>query len=71
VKNSGFMCGNLDVAHQGWVAPDAERVVREAAGADDLLVMRAPPKAGNLGPSVDTVDSSTSCSVPEVNVTIV
>jgi hypothetical protein len=71
VKYSGLMCWYLDVAHQGWIAPDAERVVREATCADDLLVVRAPSKASNLRASVNAVDSSASCSVPEVNVTVV
>ena len=71
MKYPGLMCWNLDVAHQGWIAPDAERVVREATGADDLLVVRAPSKASNLRTGVNAVDSSTSCSIPEVNMTVV
>lgn len=30
VKDAGLMGGDLNVAHQGWVAPDAKRVIREA-----------------------------------------
>jgi hypothetical protein len=65
------MCWDLNVADQSWVAPDAERVVGKAAGADDLTVVRTPSEAGDLGSSVDAVDTSTSGGVPEVDVTII
>jgi hypothetical protein len=65
------MCWDLNVADQGRVAPDAKRVVGEAAGADNLTVVRAPSKAGDLGSSVDAIDASTSGGVPEMDVTIV
>ena len=71
VKHSGLVCRDFNIAYQGWIAPDAERIVGEATSADDLLVVWAPSKAGNLGTGVDTVNSSASRSVPEVNVTVV
>jgi hypothetical protein len=71
VKNTGLMCWDLDIANEGWVAPDADRVVWEAAGADNLLVMWAPAEAGDLRTSIDTVDASTSGGVPEVDVAII
>jgi hypothetical protein len=71
VEDSGLMSRDLDVAHQRRIAPDAEGVVGEAAGADDLLVVGAPPKAGNLRPSVDAVHSCAGGGVPEVDVTVV
>lgn len=71
VKDSGLMCWNLNVAHQSRVAPDAEGVIGEAAGADDLTVVRAPSQAGNLRAGIDAVHSSTSCGIPEVNVTVI
>ena len=71
MKHSGLVCRDLNIAYQGWITPDAERIVGEAAGADNLLVVRAPSKAGNLRTGVDTVNSGASRSVPEVDVTVV
>lgn len=71
MEDSGLVGWDLNVAHQGGVAPDAEGVVGEAAGADDLLVVGAPSKAGNLGSSVDAVHSCTGSCVPEVDVAVV
>lgn len=71
MKNSGLMCRNLNVAHQRWIAPNAERIIRETAGANDLSVMRAPPKTSHLGACVDAVHSSTGRSVPEMDMTVV
>jgi hypothetical protein len=65
------MSRDLNVADQGWIAPDAEGVVREAAGADNFAVMRAPSKRGNLRTGIDAVDTSTSGCVPEVDVTVI
>lgn len=71
VKNTGLVGGNLNVADKSWVAPDADGVVWETAGADNLAVVWAPSETGDLGTSVDAVDTGTSGGVPEVNVTIV
>ena len=62
---------DLNVLDQGRVAPDAERVVRKAARADDLAVVRAPPKAGHLRARVDAVGARARGRVPEVDVTVV
>ncbi|KFX95175.1 hypothetical protein O988_05932, partial [Pseudogymnoascus sp. VKM F-3808] len=71
VENTGLVGWDLDVADESWVAPDAERVVGEATGADDLAVVRAPAKRGDLGAGVNAVDAGTGGGVPEVNVTVV
>lgn len=71
MKNTSLVGWDLDVADQGWVAPDADGVVWEATGADDLTVMGAPSEGGNLRTGVDAVDTSTSGSIPEVDVTVV
>src|ERR1700712_2964944 len=71
VKNSRLMGWNLNVPDKCWVTPNAEGVVREAAGTDDLAIVWAPSKAGDLRTSIDTVDSSSGGRVPEVNMTIV
>lgn len=71
VEDAGLVGGDLDVADQSWVAPDAERVVGEAAGADDLAVVRAPAQGGHLGAGVNAVDAGTGGGVPEVDVAIV
>lgn len=71
VEYTSLVSGDLNVTDQSRVAPDAERVVREATGADDLAVVVAPAQGGDLGASIDAVGTSTSGSVPEVNVTIV
>ena len=71
VKNSSFMSRDLNIADQGWVAPDADRVVGESAGADDLTVVRAPSEGCDLRTGVDAVDTRTGGCVPEVDVTVV
>ena len=71
VKNTGLVSWNLNIANQGWVAPDADGVVWEAAGANNFTVVRAPSEAGNLGSSIDAVDTSTGGGVPEVDVTVI
>ena len=71
MQNPGLVGRDLDVAHQRRVAPDAERVVREAGGADDLAVVRAPAQAGDLRARVDAVDARARCRVPEVDVAVV
>ena len=71
VEDSSLMRRDLNVANQSWVTPNAQRIVGETTGTDDLAVMRAPSKASNLGAGVNTVDSSTSCGIPEVDVTVV
>ena len=71
MEDAGLVGGDLDVADQSWVAPDAEGVVWEAAGADDLAVVGAPAQGGDLGAGVDAVDASTGGGVPEVDVTVV
>lgn len=65
------MSWDLDIADQGWVAPDADGVVWEAAGADNLAVVRAPSERGDLGTSVDAVNTSSGGGVPEVDVSVV
>lgn len=71
VENTSLVGWDLDVADQGWVAPDADGVVWEATGADNLTVMWAPSEGGDLRAGINAVDTSTSGGVPEVNVTVV
>ena len=71
VEHTSLVSGDLNVANQSRIAPDAERVVGEATGADDLAVVVAPAQGRDLGAGVDAVDTSTGGGVPEVNVTIV
>jgi hypothetical protein len=71
VQNARLVSWDLHVLHAGGVAPDAERVVRETASADDFFVVSAPSQASDLRVSGDVVDASSSGSVPEVDLTIV
>ena len=71
VQDPAFVGGDLDVADESRVAPDAERVVGEAARADNLAVVRAPAEAGDLAAGIDAVDASAGGGVPEVDVTVV
>jgi hypothetical protein len=71
VKDSCLVGWDLNIANQCWVAPDADGVVWETAGADDLTVVRAPSKAGDLRASINAVDTSAGSRVPEVDVTII
>lgn len=71
MENAGLVRWDFNVADQGWIAPDAKRVVWEAAGADDLAVVGAPAEGGDLGAGVNAVDASTGGGVPEVDVTVV
>lgn len=71
MENTGLVGWDLNVANQCWVAPDADGVVWEATGADNLLVVRGPSEGGDLGTSVDAVGSGTGGGVPEVDVTVV
>ena len=71
VQNAGLVSRDLHVLDAGWVAPNAEAVVREAASADDLLVVSAPSKAGDLRVCGDVVDAGASSGVPEVDLAIV
>lgn len=65
------MSGNLNIANQSRVTPDAKRVVGESAGADDLTVMRAPAKTGDLRTGIDAVDTCASSCIPEVDMTVI
>jgi hypothetical protein len=65
------MGGDLDVLDERRVGPDGDGVVWEARGAGDLLVVGAPAQRGDLGASVDGVDTCTSGRVPEVDVAVV
>lgn len=71
MENSSLVCWDLNVTNQSRITPDADRVVWEATGADNLTVVRAPSERGDLRTSVDAVDSCTGSGVPEVDVTIV
>jgi hypothetical protein len=71
VEDTRLVGRNLHVLDTSGVAPDAQAVVREAAGADNLLVVGAPAKAGHLGVGSDVVDTGSSGGVPEVDLTIV
>jgi len=62
---------NLNVLDKGWIAPDAQAVVWEARGRDNLLVRGGPSQAGDLRASVDAVDASARGGVPEVDHTVV
>src|SRR6267378_3771662 len=71
VQYASFVGRNLDVADQSRIAPDAQRVIWEPAGTDDLAVVIAPPQAGYLGAGVDAVRPGTGGSIPKMDVTIV
>lgn len=71
MKDTGFVSGDFDIADESWVTPDAQRVVGEPTGANNLAVVVAPAQAGHLRASVDAVGASTSSGVPEVNVTVI
>lgn len=71
MKDAALVSRNLNVTDQSRVAPDAERVVREATGADNLAVVGAPAERCHLRTSINAVDSSTRGRVPEMDVTIV
>lgn len=71
MEDSALVGGNLNVAYQGGVAPDAERVIRKPARADNFPVVGAPAEAGDLGAGVDAIDTGTRGGVPEVDVAIV
>ena len=71
VEDSALVGGDLDVADESGVAPDAQGVVGKTARADDLAVVRAPAEAGNLRARVDAVDASARSRVPEVDVAII
>ena len=71
VEYTALMRRDLDVTDQGRVAPDAERVVGEAARADNLAVVRAPAEAGDLAAGIDAVDASAGGGVPEMDHTVV
>ena len=71
VENTGLMRWDLNIAYQCWVAPDAKRIVWEAAGGDDLTVVGAPSQAGDLRAGVNAVYTSTGGGVPEMDVTVV
>jgi hypothetical protein len=71
VEDARLVGWDLHVLDAGGVAPDAEAVVREAAGGDNLLVVSAPAEAGHLGVGSNVVDASTGGGVPEVDLTIV
>jgi len=71
VQDTRLVGRDLDVLDKSRVAPDAQAVVREAGGRDDLLVARAPAERGDLAAGVDAVDASARGGVPEVNHAIV
>lgn len=71
VEDTALVGRDLDVADESGIAPDAERVVREATRADDLPVVGAPAEAGDLRTGVDAVDAGARGGVPEVDVTVV
>ncbi len=71
VENPRFVRRDLDIAYQGWVAPDAQGVIWEAAGADNLLVVVAPAEACHLRAGVDAVSASSGGGVPEMDVSII
>jgi hypothetical protein len=71
VENARFVGRDLHVLDARGVAPDAQAVVGEATGADNLLVVSAPAEGGDLGVGGDVVDASASGGVPEVDLTVV
>lgn len=71
VQYSCLVSGNLDISDQRWVAPDADRVVREPTGAHDLSVVVTELETRDLGAGVDAVDPGAGGAVPEVNVSVV
>lgn len=62
---------DLDVLDKSRVAPDAQAVVGEAGGRDDLLVAGAPAKRSDLATGVDAVYASARGGVPEVDHAVV
>ena len=71
MKNSALVCWNLNILDKGWVAPDAQAVVREAGAADNLLVRGRPLERGDLATSVNAVGAGTGGGVPEVDHAVV
>ena len=71
MKNTSLVCVNFNVANQRRIAPNAKRVVRESAGADEFAIVVAELEAGHLRTSIDAVDSGTGRGIPEMNVSIV
>lgn len=71
VQNTGLVCRDLNVADQSGVTPDAQRVIGESTGANNLPVVVAPPQAGDLRAGIDAVGTGTRRGVPEVNMAIV
>jgi hypothetical protein len=71
VQDTGLVGGDLDVLDKSRVAPDAQAVVGEARGRDDLLVAGAPAEGGDLAAGVDAVDASARGGVPEVDHAVV
>lgn len=71
VENARLVSRDLHVLNTGGVAPDAQAVVGEATSADNLLVVGAPAKAGDLRVGGNVVDAGTSGGVPEVDLTVV
>lgn len=65
------MSRDLNVTDKSGIAPNAERVIGEAAGANDLAVAGAPSETGDLRAGVDAVHSGTRGGVPEVDMTVV
>lgn len=65
------MSRNLDVAYQCRVAPNAQRIVGEAAGADDLPIVRTPTEACDLGSGINAVHTGSGSGIPEVDVAII
>ena len=71
MENTSFVGRDLYIADQGRIAPNAERIVREAAGAYELTIVITELEAGHLRTSVDAVDSGTSGGIPEMDVPVV
>ena len=57
MQHTRFVGRNLDVLDESWVAPDAQAVVGEAGGGDDLLVAGAPAERCHLAAGIDAVDA--------------
>ena len=66
VQDAALVGRNLDILDERRVAPDAERVVREARAADEFLVRGAPAQRGDLAGRVDRVDAGARGRVPKV-----
>ena len=61
------MAGEFSHLHHGRVLPQAQLVLAEPVGAQDLLLVLAPLEGTHLGLGVDAVHTGTGVGVPELD----